>query len=402
MSANPLHTFRVPVHAFDGGFVLDGPAPDSNTIGVLTGSIDGFHLAGGDRDARMDAAIRHTDSWLRDKVGSDGAMKRRLDAAAKEYAHGAGRRLDSIRRADAAVTNGFHLARELEYKFQRQLETKFPEQDAFRLFPIETIPAGAKTHTFNRITRVGDAAFFDGGNEPIPTVNNTRTESVYDVATIATSFEYDVFTDMASGFAGTDYVGNGLRAANAVLNEFADRIVWSGNAARKFYGVLNTPGLARIVEPTLFDGSASVDDVLAALNRGAAFSDRTSNGVMGPTKVVMGRRVYRYLSTTRLDTLGQMTILKYWLENNPLDIRVQVAKSWHLDGSGPGGRSGILFYRDDGDAGIQNVVASGFTMLPVQQQVFTNRIYCYMRLGGIRMPDVGNQCLVWVTTAANA
>jgi len=413
MSALPSFS-RAGIVGFLGGFAVDSPIDgmrhDANSLGAFTGALTANHATLGlsDRDdlaglsagararldsmartVRLDSVTRTADTLLVERLGREGAIRSRVDSAFRERGVARADSLNRIRRADSTATTGFHFARELEEIYAEVMRTPFPAQDAWSLFPRRSINPGAKRHGFRRITRNGDAT--------IPDVGASRTEVLYDQSTIVTSFGWDIFEAMTSEFANSNYVAEGMRAAQETLMELGDHLIWNGSAVNRFYGVLNTPRLPRIYSSTPFDGTASVDDVLAALNRAANYSRLASKGALKPDSVIFGDRVASYLAETRLGTPNDTTILEYWLRTNSAGIR-RYQTSHHLDGTLRNGRSGILFYVADASRGIGNAVGADFTMLPPQQAVFSNRVYCYMRLGGVVMPDVGNQCLLEVVT----
>lgn len=396
----PLSIFRLPVTERDGAHVIRLDDREPANFDMINGQISAFNMQGHSITVRWDSNHRHADSVLTERTGANTSAAAMVRERLREkVGRRTDSRLDKIRRADAAsASSGFYFARELEYIYAQVAETPYPDMDGWTLFNRVNIDPGKKTHTFRRVVRSGDASLYVGGND-IPDVSAARTETSYLQHTIATSFSWDMFEAMASGDPGSDYVREGMTAADRALNEYGDHLIWHGSAGAKFYGVLNTPKLPVRFASVAFDGTASVDDVLAALNSYANHARIVSKGAMRPDSCVMGLRPYAYLAETRMGTVSDTTILEYWLRTNSAGIR-SVEQSWHLDGTGTGGRCGILFYRKDAQTGIQNTIGAGFTMLPVQQQVFMNRVYFYMRLGGIVMRDVGNQLLAWVTCAA--
>lgn len=419
-----LHTaFSGKVSPFLGGFALaspiDGVIPDENALGGVTGSLAGFHancrldssddingLSEGQRqrldslgrNVRVEMLARHADSLLATGAAT-AADRSRIDSAWAERGRRDSARLDRVARRDSGVaaTSGYHFARELEDISAELLRTPSPVDNSWVLFPRFSINPGARKWGYRRITRTGDASFYVGGNEPIPTVNNARSEILFGQHTLVTSFQWDMFEAMASDFAGSNYVSEGLAACQSALMEFGNQLNWFGSAAHGVYGIVGFPRMPRIYSSTPFDGTASVDDVLAALDRAYDYSALASKGTLKHDTVVMGRRVHAYLARTRLGTVTDTRLLPYWMQSRGISA-VEIADE--LDGTMRNGRSGILFYRRDPRTGISIALGSDFSTLPPQLNVFSQRVYCYMRYGGIRCPDVGAQTLLEVSVAA--
>lgn len=388
------------------GYSVDLDGSGRNDALDAAGAIEAFSLQpeASQARARLDSNTRRIDALFGERYSADPATSallrdrlRRRDAAHDEKSR---RRVDAIdgkrRDANVSATSGWFLARELEYIYPEVVQAPYPAMDSWTLFPTANVDPGRKTHTYRRVRHFGDARLYIGGNE-IPVVNSARDEVSYPMHTLVTSLQYDLFESLASGDGAPDKLREDMAAADRVLHELGDHLHWHGDAANKFYGVVNTPGMPTRYSSTAFDGSASADDVLAALFAAANHARLASKGTMGPDSIVFSQRVYAYLSQTRLGSVNDTTILEFFLKQRP-DI-TSVEQSWHLDGTGTGGRSGILFYRRDRMRGIQVTIGSGFTMLPVQELVFNRRVYFYMRLGGVVQREVDNQLLMWVTTA---
>lgn len=408
--------------AFLGGFAVpspvDGVMPDEGALAAVSGTLSGFHaqlgLGSGDdtagisstqqsridslgRDIRVRLTARHADSLLAQGMPT-AAARSRVDSAWTERARRDSARLDRVHRADATIpaTSGYHLARELEDISAEVLRTAEAPRNGWTLFPRFGINPGAKRWGFRRITRTGDASFYVGGNEPIPSVNNARNEVLFPQHTLVTSFGWDMFEAMASDFASSNYVSEGLAACQLALSELGNHLIFNGSPAHGCFGLLNYPKMPRIYSSTAFDGTASVDDVLAALNRAYNYSTQASKGTLRHNTVVMGRRVYNYLSDTRIGTVTDTTILQFWMSSKGI-TSVEIADE--LDGAGRNGRSLVLFYNRDPRTGVSVALGADFTALPPQLMGFGSRVYCYMRFGGLRIPDIGGQTLLEVETA---
>jgi hypothetical protein len=306
----------------------------------------------------------------------------------------------SGKRADAFNGSaGFHMARQLEHIYAEVLREPFPLQNAFTLFPVDsTVPPGARTHTVRRLYQDGEATVYRGGNKGIPRVGVSQQEEQFPVRHYVTAFAYTLFDQLASNFANTAYVSELLRVARDVVMELANRKTWYGDPENGLYGVLNYPWLAKRAVSTPFDGTADADDVIAALNTLANSPVENSKATYRPDTFATSMRIRNYLMNTRMGTVNDTTIGEFWLRTNSLGIKA-IEEAWELQGVGPGGTDGGLFYRRD-RRGIANVIPQPFTTLPVQSLGFEDTTFCYMSHGGVIMRDVGNNILGWLDAGA--
>lgn len=344
-------------------------------------------------EARQQVHQGRFDSILKKLVEEDPEAKLKLDSAFKKAGHAAVLRADSF-----SASAGLAMARQLEHIYSEVLRESYPAQNAFALFPMDTsVPPGAKTHTVRRIYQDGEAGFYEGGEE-VPRVGISQQEETFAVKHIVTSFNYSLFEQLSTAFANIALVAELLRTARDIIMEFANRVFWYGDTSVKLYGILNYPWLPVKVVSTPFDGSADADDVLGEINAVANFPKEESKATMSPNTFVTSPRARNYLMTTPRGATTDTTIGEFWLRTNGLGI-TKIEEAWELQGAGPGGTDGMLFYRRD-RLGVCLVVPQGFTTLPVQSLGFEDTTFAYMSVGGAIMRDVGNNILAWVDMEA--
>lgn len=344
--------------------------------------------------ARLAQHAARFDSIVKEMKTANPEIAFRIDSALKTAAKAANLREDAF-----SASAGLHMARQLEHVYAEVLREAYPMQNAFTLFPIDSsVPAGARTHTVRRVYQDGDAAVYRGGQSPIPRVGVSQQEEQFPVRHYVTSFVYSLFEQLSSAFANSGLVSELLRAARDIIQEFANQKTWYGDDTNGIYGVLNYPWLPKKVVAVAFDGSADPDDVIAELNALANFPQENSKATYRPTALVVSTRVYNYLMNTPRGSVNDTTIGEFWLRTNSCGIK-SIEQAWELQGVGPGGTDGVLFYRAD-RLGISNVIPQGFTTLPVQTLGFEDTTFAYMSHGGVIMRDVGNNILGWVDAEA--
>lgn len=304
-----------------------------------------------------------------------------------------------IRVDSFSPTAGAAMARQLEYRCRQVLEEPMPELSADGFPSTSEVPPGVRTHTVSRQYANGEAVIYRKG-EGVPQVGLSIQEEQFQIRHIASAYGWDHFDNLSMNFAGIGLQAAQLRNCRRAVAEKRNRLIWNGSDVDKLYGILNYPWLARKVVSTPFDGTADPDDVVAELNAGANYAEEHSSATMRPNAVKMSHKVYNYLSNTRMNALGNETILEYWLRTNSMNIKI-AQKAWELADQAefPGDAHGILFYAND-DRSIKVVDVQPFNTLPVQMFGFNNINYAYATLGGVIMADVGNNLLMLVTVSA--
>lgn len=353
--------------------------------------------AGAVAKGRASANVQRLDALVRQlKVENPDAGKR-VDSLLTDVVSGLQKRGDAAdHRIDGfSPSAGFHMARQLEFIYADVLREQFPVQNAFAMFPVDTtVDPGARFHTVRRIYQDGEAAVFRGGTNGVPRVGVSQREQQFPVRHFVTSFAYSLWEALSSAFANTALVSELLRVARDVLMEFANNKYWYGDSTNGLYGVLDYPWLDKKLVATLFDGSANPDDVLAEMNALANFPIENSHSTFRPNTLCVSPRVRNYLMNTPRSATTDTTIGEYWLRTNSLGIK-EILEAWELQGVGPGGTDGVLFYRND-RLGISLVMPQPFSTLPLQAMGFEDVTFCWMSSGGVVMRDVGNNILGWV------
>jgi len=323
------------------------------------------------------------------------------------FVTGCSRHADSVlarygaARGDAAPTfaagSGYHFPRELEHSLNEVLREKYVPMNSFRLFGADTsTPVGAQSIQAGRLHEFGEAGFHRRG-QPLSMVGNNRQEQIWPVRYAVAAFGYDLFQRLASDFAGSNMVSENMRTCREILARFINWTNWFGNDDVGMYGVLNYPYMPRFISAVAFNDNSSPIDILNALLDGASFAETNSQGTFKPTDCVMSPRIRKYVFNRDKNSVSasDKSIGQVFVERQE-EINV-VESAGELQGTGPGGTDGILFYRNDRN-GIERVQVGGvFNALPPQEVGMETVVPCWTGTGGIRQRDPGNNTLMWVT-----
>lgn len=289
-------------------------------------------------------------------------------------------------------SDGFHLARQLEHVYQEALREEFPPQNALELFEVDnSVSPGARSHTVRRIEQQGEARVYRGNSRDTPRVGVTQDEQEFPVRHYVTSFEIDIFEQLASDYANSNLEQEFREAAGEVLMEFWNEKTWFGDEENSIYGVFNYPWTPKMFFPVKASPSADADEFLFHLDKAAAFAHEESKTVYSPDFAVTSPRVHRYMSRTRLPGYDDGTkIIEDFLDGH--DQIDDIEQAHECSGAGPGGTDILFFFRRTRRS-VANVLVQSPQPLPVQREQFSEVVYLYMSHGGIIERDVLN-CLI--------
>lgn len=338
------------------------------------------------------------DSALRNRTDSN--PRTALDAYRRDSigrAYGAAI-ADSGRRADAFGGDGFHFARELEHVYGQVLEEKKPVLNAMALFPMDrSVPVGARTHTVRRESIEGEAVIYKAGSgDDTPTVSVSRAEEEFPVRHIVTGFEINMFDEQSSQFANTGLFGRKLAATRKVIERKLNDLYWNGDAASGLRGILDYPWLAKMVSALTYDGSSTATQYLDDLSSAANFAAENSSDVFFPNVLATTSRIKNQLQKMNMGNGTDSSVLEYFLKNQNYVTRVVVANE--LQGVGPNGEDGLLFYRDDSDS-VSNSLIVPYQAMPAERRGFSQRFIAWATTGGTIMRDVGNNLLLFAAAS---
>lgn len=338
----------------------------------------------------MDINVVGSNHTLHSKIHRFARMGRNLKSlAAYRESENAARfdsRLADLKRADSAYaqSSGLHLARELEHIYTEVMRNDYPDNNALSLFPIDrSVPAGARSHTVQRLDVTGKAQVHRGRGDNIPAVSVAKDEESFPVLYYTIGVEWDHFEEMASDFASSNLLDESLTGARDIMLEFWNQKTWFGDEENGLYGVLNYPYINKYVMSATFAHGGSAEDMLAALQRLVDFPGQLNRGkqILQPNTVLMSIRAKQIIEGTYFSGVQGETVLSR-LEASK---GVKVVAAWELQGTGPGGSDQFLVYKAGDKRSVANVSPLGFTQLPTREQGFDYQIPCFMAHGGVIM-----------------
>lgn len=305
-------------------------------------------------------------------------------------------RLDSI-----APNSGFHLARELEFAYQKAIEQKYTELKFLEMIPTDSsVPEGALVYKIEKWDSTGAAQYHRGNSNTKPKVGLSREEEMRPVRHIVTGFELNYFEMKAAGYSGQDLRGKMERTARRVVQEFLHEKTLVGSAADDVFGAITYPYFPKTASTVeIGPNSASTPaEQLAELLRLAKLNFVVTDEKFSPDSLAMPTEQYLHIKETQLSFNGeQKTILEAFKLRSGIS---QVMSLPHLKELGGSGQDVMFFYRRNNMDAIANVIVKPFTMLPVSESGSFGGLYvpCYMSHGGVRSFEPMHQLICHTPT----
>ena len=243
--------------------------------------------------------------------------------------------------------------RELESVKSKTYDTKYKNLKATMLIPVDTSgDSGAMEITVQRFTKVGIAKIISDYASDAPRVDIYGKEESHKVYIVGDSYGWSKDEVRRSMMAGKSLDQRKANAAKRASDEKINKIAWLGDAAHNIDGFLDYPG---ITDYTIPDGDGgdpewstkTSDEILADLNGIVTAIINSTNGIEIPDTMLMPINQYRLLSTKRVSSDSDMTVLQYFLRNNGMITKVE----WltELAGAGAAGADRFIVYTRDSD-----------------------------------------------------
>lgn len=282
-------------------------------------------------------------------------------------------------------------ARQLEYVQSRVYEYQYATLKAYQYIPINyNIPAGAEFVTATGFQSVGRARIINSYADDLPEAGILGTQLSNPVVSIGTSYRYSHQEIRAAQFANISLSLRLAEAARRANDELVNDLAIGGNITTGMYGLVNNPNVPTLTVPA--DGAGALpggptawvnktpEQVLRDLNLVVNQIVVNSNGVERPNTLLLPLDQYTYISSTPRSINSDMTILQYFLLNNPFITTVD----WlaQLAGAGINGVDVMIAYdRDENKLAMQIPLA--FTQYPPQERNLEFVICCESRFGGV-------------------
>lgn len=283
--------------------------------------------------------------------------------------------------------------RQLEYIKVKQYEIKHKPLRAAEFIPVSSeAPPGADTITIRYYDIVGLAKIVHDYASDFPRVDTYGIEKKFPVKSIGTSFGYSVKEIRRAQMAGLPLDQRRAIAAQRASDELIDRIAWLGDTATGLFGLINYPGISQYtVAATGAQNGATnstkwinktPDQIIADITGIINGVIVTTNGKEVPDTLIVPTGLYTYLSSTRVSSYSDKTILNYIKENFLMLKEVNWVNE--LAGAGANGSDRFMVYTKDPEH-LTLEIPQVFEQFAPQQENLQYSVPCHAETAGVIM-----------------
>lgn len=276
--------------------------------------------------------------------------------------------------------------RELEHMKAQSYDVELPELKAKTLIPVSSdAGAGASSITYQTYEGYGIAKIIASYADDLPRADVGGKETTVQIKSLGASYGYNVQEVRASQMANKNLPTRKATACRESIMRKEESIAWNGDASSGLQGLINVSGAQTYTVPA--DGTGSVttwadktsDQILRDMNGMLTQVMETTLGVESCNQILLPIEQYRLINTTARSTNSDLTILEYFLRNNP-----GVSVDWinQLNGAGTAGADVMIAYRRD-PRKLTLEIPQPFESFPVQERGLEFVVPCHSRIAGV-------------------
>lgn len=292
--------------------------------------------------------------------------------------------LPNGRRLDANETAA--LQRQLDFVKSRTYDIKYSEMKARRFIPVSNeVNPGAESITYKQWDQYGMAKVVSDAADDLPLVDVVAKEFTSPVKTLGAAYKFTVQELKAAALLGTSLDQQRGRAARRAIEAGIDHVAALGLGESQMPGFLNHPNVPVVAPTTGTWATASVDEILADINKLVNSIVTASNEIHNPDTLLLPTASFALLASTPAGANLESTILKVFLSTNPY---IRSVDQWSkLNTAGVGGGPRVVAYLRDPEI-MQLEIPQEFEQLPPQPKNLAFVVPCHCRVGGtsIRYP----------------
>lgn len=255
---------------------------------------------------------------------------------------------------------------------------RYQEIQYANLIPVDTsAPEWIQSVTYYSMDAVGQAQWFNGNAQDVPKVELTREKFETGVSMAAIGYGYNLEELGTAQLLGMNLTADKAAVARRVAEEKIDAVAFQGDSKKGLTGLVNASTPTATTAPADGTGSATTfasktpDQVLRDINGQLTGMFTGTLGAEIADTILLPYSVLLDLSTRRIDTVNQTTILE-WVERNniytrttgqPLTIRGVFG---YLDTAGASSTKRMVAYRRSPEV-LKMHLPMPFRFLPVWQ-----------------------------------
>lgn len=320
--------------------------------------------------AHLDAAIKSAVEFNRNSLGTPSW------------------RFDTHQGSHFDAAESAFVARQLEHIRAGVYEVEYPDLKGARLVPTNTsVPSGKNVYTIRIMDRVGEAKVIADEVTDIPNVEVSTHEATMRMFTLGIAYMYSLQEARAAMSEGMPLIAKKAMVAREMMERKLDTIILTGDTVAGVKGLLNATDTGIVTYSTPNGGAGdtefstkSSDEVLLDLHGAPAKVVTDSKEVDIPNTMLLPLSTKQYLTTRRVGDGTSVSIMSYFLGNDPyIDM---VEGLYQLESSSDWtGKRGMCYRRDPN--ALELIVSQPFEQLPPQAQAMVVKTFCRMRTGGL-------------------
>lgn len=285
--------------------------------------------------------------------------------------------------------------KELEAVKSKAYDVLYPEYKCRRLIPVsfEAGP-GAETIKYEQYDSVGVAKIINSYADDLPRADVKGKEFRSPVKSLGASYGYSVQEIRSARMAKKPLEQRKANAAKKAIQIKENKIAFFGDSASGLQGLINHPNIQEYTVPADGTGSSKLwstktaAQILRDMVGMVTQVVSVTKGVETPDTLLLTIDHYNVVANTQMPNLN-MTILKFFLENNPYIKNVE----WLLElkAAGAGATDRMMTYRRDPEK-LTLEIPQDFEQFPPQEKGLEFVVACHERIGGIIFPYPLSAC----------
>lgn len=291
-------------------------------------------------------------------------------------------------RWDAKYTAALDL--QLEHLRAQTYDIKYPTLKARMLIPVDTsVDPGAESIAYHQWDEYGMADIIANYANDLTMVDTLAEKFTSPVEGVGKAYQYSIQDLRRAAMSGNQLDQRRARACRRAIELRIDDIAAVGNAKAKLKGFVNNSNVTILA--TTSDGTSArwvqgrttaKAPALIKADMHAAVSQiwTATKQVHQPNTILLPTTEYSHISQTQVGLENQQTILKSFMENNPMITDVDF---WYKldDASATSGPRMVTYQRDP--EVLQLVIPQDFEQLPPQAANLSFKVPCHARIGGV-------------------
>lgn len=272
------------------------------------------------------------------------------------------------------------LDKQLQYIKSKTYDVQYSVLKAAEFIPFSSeVPEGAETWVYRQYDQVGMAKVISNPADDLPMVDILQAEFPQPIITIGDAYSWSVLDLKRAAFSGTPLEAKKAMAARQVIERRIDQIAAFGETARNTRGFLNHPNVPHNVVTNGNWLTATADQILADLYESEQLVIDTTNEVHEADTLILPSAYFGRISTLRLNTQTDATVLQHFLKNAQ---SIKSVGRWNKLATANGGAPRGMMYKRSPEV-VEFVLPNPFESLPPEKRNLTYVVNNIARVGGV-------------------